>query len=195
MRTRGARWGTLVARCIAAAALAAALLPARGVMAQATPQPIAPETDSAAPLDIVAAQQQLIAMINDLRSASGVAPLEPDEVLIELATERSQDMADRSYFSHEIPGVGFGPQWLLDQLPAARGTGENLGLSDAPDASVLDTLFNAWLTSPSHLENMLRPEFNRVGIGIVVMPGDGEATTIKVVTQVFAIAPEPLARA
>ena len=85
-----------------------------------------------------------------------------------------------------------GLQWLLDQLPQAFGTGENLGESNEPNAYFLESLFQAWVLSPSHLENMLRPEFNRIGIGIVETPTEPPGATLKMVTQVFAIANGPL---
>jgi uncharacterized protein YkwD len=132
-------------------------------------------------------------MINELRRASGRSPLELDPALTELARTRSQDMAERHYFSHDIPGTGFAPQWLMDQLEGARGTGENLGLSNEANEQVVRGLFGAWVASPAHLENMLRPQFTRVGVGVVEVP-EGSGRSLKLVTQVFAAAPGLLRR-
>src|SRR4051812_39097864 len=52
-----------------------------------------------APLDATAAEQQVADMINELRKSSGQPPLELDPALTELARTRSQDMAERHYFS------------------------------------------------------------------------------------------------
>ncbi|HET6319616.1 MAG TPA: CAP domain-containing protein, partial [Chloroflexota bacterium] len=128
------------------------------------------------------------------RLEHGVRPLEWDPVLTELARERSADMAERNYFSHDIPGDGYGPEWELSQLSGVIGTGENLGEGDDSNETAMWSLFDAWVASPTHLENLLRPEFNRVGIGVVVVPTWRPDRTIKIVTQVFAIATGPVRR-
>jgi len=120
--------------------------------------------------------------------------LEWDPVLTDLAHERSVDMVERSYFGHDIPGDGFGPEWELSQLSGVIGTGENVGLSDESNGTAMWSLFDAWVASPTHLENLLRPEFNRIGIGVVEVPTLRPERTIKVVTQVFAIAIGPVRR-
>jgi uncharacterized protein YkwD len=145
-----------------------------------------------APFDVPAYELRLVEMINALRAERGVAPLAADAALGDLARIRSADMIERNYFGHDIPGVGFAPQWLLDQLPQAFGTGENLGESNEPTMYFLDSLFQAWMKSPSHLENMLQPQFSRIGVGIVETPTDPPGATLKMVTQVFAVADGPL---
>src|SRR5688572_27850356 len=141
------------------------------------------------------AELTVLHLINLFRLGNGVGPLEWDAALVELARIRSADMADRNYFSHDIPGVGYGPLWLLDQLRGAIGTGENLGLSDERNETAMQSLFDAWVASPTHLENLLRPEFNRIGVGVVEVPARFPGRTFKYVTQVFAIATGPLSRA
>ncbi len=139
----------------------------------------------AAPLDAPAAEAQIVDMINALRAQRGLAPMQADERMAALARERSQDMMARGYFSHDIPGVGPAAQWALDALPDALETAENLGRSNEANGEVLPRLFDAWVASPGHARNLLRPEFNRVGIGLVEIPGPGDSTT-KLVTQLFA---------
>lgn len=145
-------------------------------------------------LDTPGVELQLAGMINSLRLARGVGLLAADQTLADFARFRSQDMVHRNYFSHEIPGVGMAPQWLLGQLPRARGTGENLGMSDEPNAEVVQALFSAWVASPSHLENMVRPQFTRLGVGVVEAPRL-QGNSVKVITQLYAIASGPLNRA
>ena len=141
-----------------------------------------------------AAEITVLHLINLFRLEHGVRPLEWDTALVELARVRSADMAERNYFGHDIPGVGYGPLWLLDQLRGATGTGENLGLSDERNETAMHSLFDAWVASPTHLENLLRPQFNRIGVGVVEVPTRFPGRTLKYVTQVFAIASGPLAR-
>ena len=150
---------------------------------------------AALPLDRDGAEYHVAAMINELRAIYALRPLAVDVTLIQMARERSQDMAERKYFGHQIPGIGFAPEWIRRQLPRAIGIGETLGLSIENGDSFVPSLFRAWLASPTHLENMVRPEFNRVGIGVVEVPSRIPGVTLKYVTQLFAIASGPLQRA
>src|SRR5687768_4692557 len=147
------------------ALLAAGPAPAQEAIAEPSAPlgPVEPASDVAAPPYAEAAEVTVLHLINLFRLEHGVPALEWDNALVELARMRSLDMAERNYFSHDIPGVGFGPLWLLDQLRGATGTGENLGLSDERNETAMHSLFDAWITSPTHLENLLRPEFNRLG--------------------------------
>ncbi len=149
-----------------------------------------------APMDPAAAEVELVDRINALRVAWGERPLVMDGVLIALARERSADMAERNFVSHDIPGVGYGPKWAQTQLAGGLYVyiGENLGLSPFPSEMMAQTLFDAWVQSPTHLENLVRPEFKRVGIGVVEAPGPVEGMTRKFVTQYFADSARPLAR-
>ena len=139
------------------------------------------------------AEAQVVALVNALRLEHGLAPLERDAALSELARERSADMARRGYFAHEIPGVGDATLWVLAELPDALEAAENLGRSNAGDGVVLGLLFDAWVASPGHRGNMLKPGINRVGIGVAEMAGPGDTTT-KLVTQLFAESGAPLVR-
>ena len=139
------------------------------------------------------AEVQLVSLVNALRLEHGLAPLQRDAALSELARERSADMARRGYFSHDIPGIGDATLWVLAELPDALEAAENLGRSNAGDGVVLKLLFDAWVASPGHRENMLKPRLNRMGIGVAEVAGPGETTT-KLVTQLFVESGTPLVR-
>lgn len=185
----------MIRRALAGALLAApAFLAGARVRAQETLDQIEPVEEIAPPPYTEAAEITLLHLINLFRLGNGVSPLEWDTALVELARVRSSDMAERNYFSHDIPGVGYGPLWLLGQLRGALGTGENLGLSDERNETAMHSLFDAWIASPTHLENLLRPQFNRIGVGVIEIPGGFPGRSFKYVTQVFAIATGPLSR-
>jgi uncharacterized protein YkwD len=138
-------------------------------------------------------EAQVVSLVNALRLEHGLAPLEHDAALSELARERSADMARRGYFSHDIPGIGDATLWVLNELPDALEAAENLGRSNAGDGVVLGILFDAWVASPGHRGNMLKPAINRVGIGVAEIAGPGDTTT-KLVTQLFVESGAPLVR-
>jgi uncharacterized protein YkwD len=140
------------------------------------------------PHELPAAEVEIVGLINTLRADAGVPLLLPDPTLVDLARIRSRDMIERRYFGHDIPGVGYSPNWLLGQVPGALGAGENLGLSNEPDSVVVRSLFDAWTASPGHHANMVRPEFNRVGVGAVEVP-QVVGHSVKVITQLFTATP------
>ena len=107
-------------------------------------------------------EQRMLDLVNKERAAAGLRPLVADPELTEVARQHSTDMFARGYFAHDTP-EGLSP---FDRMRAANvhfvTAGENLAL--APTLSVAHT---GLMNSPGHRENILRPQFGRVGIGIM----------------------------
>jgi uncharacterized protein YkwD len=107
-------------------------------------------------------EQRMLDLVNQERARAGLRPLAPDPELTEVARKHSADMFARGYFAHDTP-EGLSP---FDRMKAANvrflTAGENLAL--APTLSVAHT---GLMNSPGHRENILRPQFGRVGIGIM----------------------------
>jgi uncharacterized protein YkwD len=108
-------------------------------------------------------------LLNAARAAHGLAPLRLDTDLARAARAHSADMVARRYFAHVSPsGAGLGARvartgwtrgrrrWRLAE-DLAWGTGS---LATPPGVVA------AWLRSPPHRHNILRPDLRRVGIGI-----------------------------
>ena len=107
-------------------------------------------------------EQKMLELVNQERAAAGLRPLAPDPELTEVARRHSADMFARGYFAHDTP-EGLTP---FDRMRAANirflTAGENLAL-----APTLSVAHNGLMNSPGHRENILRPQFGRVGIGIM----------------------------
>ena len=107
-------------------------------------------------------EKRMLDLVNQERAAAGLSPLAADPELTEVARRHSADMFARGYFAHDTP-EGATP---FDRMRAADvrfvTAGENLAL--APTVSVAHT---GLMNSPGHRANILRPEFGRVGIGIM----------------------------
>ncbi|HEU5318488.1 MAG TPA: CAP domain-containing protein [Chloroflexota bacterium] len=161
---------------------------------EALPEP--PAEVSAEPPYTVAAERTVHNLINLFRLDHGLRPLESDDVLVDLARARCAIMAETGRVEHDIPGLGFGPDWLISQVrgPGLGRVGENLGASGYSNDVAMWSLFDAWVESPSHLENLLRPEYSRVGVGVVEIPTRIPGVSVKYVAQVFAVASGPLTR-
>lgn len=107
-------------------------------------------------------EAQMLKLVNEEREAEGLEPLVADTALRRVARGHSVDMFARGYFSHVTPD-GLDP---FERIKAGnirfRTAGENLAL--APTVPIAhDGLMN----SPGHRANILRPQFGRVGIGIL----------------------------
>ncbi|WP_157448857.1 CvpA family protein [Deinococcus peraridilitoris] len=120
-------------------------------------------------------EAQMLTLLNRERAAHGLAPLQSDPGLTEVARRHSADMFERGYFAHVTP-EGKTP---FDRLSEAGvfylSAGENLAL-----APTLPLAHTGLMNSPGHRANILRPQFGRVGIGIL----DGGSRGL-MVTQKF----------
>jgi uncharacterized protein YkwD len=107
-------------------------------------------------------EKRMLDLVNSERVANGLQPLAADPEMTEVARRHSTDMFVRGYFAHDTP-EGVTP---FDRMREANVrflvAGENLAL--APTVTVAH---NGLMNSPGHRANILRPQFGRVGIGIM----------------------------
>lgn len=108
------------------------------------------------------AEQEMLQVLNKERTSRGLVALVSDTALREVARAYSEDMFRRGYFSHDNP-EGEDPFDRMDKAGIVYGfAGENLAL--APSTSLaMEGLMN----SKGHRENILRPEFRKIGIGVI----------------------------
>lgn len=123
-----------------------------------------------------AEERRMVGLVNAERAKTGVRALTIDAKMVVVARKHSQDMFDRRYFSHLDP-EGHAVDWRLEQGGVTfQIAGENLAF--APD---VDTAHAGLMASEGHRQNILSPDFGRIGIGIIDSGGWGI-----MVTQVFA---------
>lgn len=127
-----------------------------------TDQPVALDTPITTLTPDPQAAQEMLALVNKERAKNGLKLLEWREDLAEVARAHSRDMWERHYFGHVNPD-GDDP---FDRLTKAgvgyQEAGENLAV--APSTTIAH---QGLMDSPSHRENILRPEFGHVGIGVI----------------------------
>ncbi len=105
---------------------------------------------------------EMLELVNEERRAAGLAPLAPDPELTEVARRHSADMWARGYFAHVTPDGRDPFDRIREGEVRFLTAGENLAL--APTVAVAHT---GLMNSPGHRANILRPQFGRVGIGIM----------------------------
>jgi uncharacterized protein YkwD len=103
--------------------------------------------------------QAVVQIVNGIRKRNGLRLLGTDTHLARFASTRSAAMAAESRLSHRGWERALRNAGLVDEQ-----LGENVAYNyDTPDAVV-----RGWMRSPGHRANILRPAFNRVGVGCVV---------------------------
>ena len=108
------------------------------------------------------AEARLLRDLNEVRAAHGLAPLRYDPHLQRAARAHSHDMLVTQIFQHG----SFGDRMLRFDV---RGTltGENLAWGNGAFGTA-SGIVRAWLASPEHRANLLRPGYTRIGIGDLV---------------------------
>jgi uncharacterized protein YkwD len=115
-------------------------------------------------------ESSIACLINVQRASSGLQPVSPNGELRQAALGHSNEMISQSYFGHTSPGgvtfedrieaTGYmhnARRWLV---------GENLVWGTGP-LSTPQAVVTAWMNSPPHRENLLRPTFREIGIAAV----------------------------
>jgi cysteine-rich secretory family protein len=131
-------------------------------------------------LGVERTQVLILCLLNEERARRGLAPLRRHPLLERAALLHSQDMVQRGFFEHDTP-EGRTPQdrILATGYVTARGraTGENLAWGEGFRASP-NEIVKGWMNSLGHKKNILRSQFDEIGIGIVLaVPSlDGEAS-------------------
>jgi uncharacterized protein YkwD/uncharacterized membrane protein required for colicin V production len=124
-----------------------------------------------------AAEAQMFQLVNEERKNVGLQPLVWDDRLLPVARQHSEEMFKLKYFSHQSPVTGS----PFDRLKAANITyklaGENLAYAQS-----VTVAHRGLMDSPGHRENILRPEFTRMAIGIIYAGAYGRMFTQMFIT-------------
>ena len=134
---------------------------------------------TAAAAGLTRAESRLLRDLNRVRAAHGLAPLRYDPRLQRAARAHSHDMLMTQIFQHGA----FGARMVQFDIRGSL-TGENLAWGNGTFGTA-SAIVRAWLASPEHRANLLRPAFTRIGIGDLVGPFLGY-TGAHVVTADFA---------
>ncbi len=133
----------------------------------------------------------MVNVVNDEREKHGLARLQNDPALAEVARAHSAEMRDKKYFNHESPTRAL--HFPLDRYVAAFGTTPHIiaeNIYQAWDSHSLltqeETLkaHTALMNSPHHRENLMDPRVTRIGIGFST-----DATGNLWITQMFSLVP------
>jgi len=108
-------------------------------------------------------EASMLQLVNQARAGAGLPPIYAEQQLTDMARSYSNEMLEYDFFSHVSPVSG-----TLQQRISAQGiSGWSLAGENIAKAPSVEVAFEALMNSPSHKENILRSEFNCIGIGVV----------------------------
>jgi uncharacterized protein YkwD len=107
-----------------------------------------------------ASERSVLAEVNAVRRSNGLRALDVDPALVRVARSYSVTMLRGNVFTHGAMGARLAAS-------GARGPayGENLAWGTGPYAAA-KFVVRSWMNSPGHRANLLRPGWNRIGLGI-----------------------------
>ncbi len=129
---------------------------------------------------------EVVAFTNAERVQNNTTLLNENALLAGAALSKAQDMAAKGYFSHNGPDGKEPWRWVEEAGYAYQYAGENLAVRFDDSANVV----NAWMASPTHRANIVKPVYTEIGVGVA--EGMYKGAPAKFVVQYFAT---PLAAA
>lgn len=123
--------------------------------------------------------EKLYQLTNEQRLKHGLKPLLYSEKLAKAAEEKAKDMFLKNYWAHYAPDGTTPWDFILASGYQYEYAGENL----AKDFLFSENVVSAWMNSPTHRENILRPYYEEVGFAVVNGVLNGQETTL--VVQLF----------
>ncbi len=120
----------------------------------------------------------LLSRLQDARREQGLAPLEQDPRLDAVALAHSVDMRDHGFVAHTSPTTGTAADRVRTAQLRSGLVLENIGRGYGASE-----IHGGLLGSPGHRANLINPDVNTIGIGVVMDETDGRRAFIA--TQLF----------
>jgi len=113
-------------------------------------------------------EEKVIELTNELRQEQGLSTLQPNNALRTGAYVRAEELEES--FSHTRPdGSDAFSVFETENLsyPYKRA-GENLAMGTyyLPEEKMAQFLFDGWVESEGHYENMVQQEYTEIGVGV-----------------------------
>ena len=118
-----------------------------------------PELD----LEVTQYENEVIRLVNEIRTQNGLKKLTADWELIRVARYKSEDMKRNNYFSHTSPTYGSPFDMIKSFGLSYRTAGENIAKGQTTPKAVV----NGWMNSSGHRKNILNSAYTKIGVGYV----------------------------
>jgi len=124
---------------------------------------------------------------NAVRQRYGLEPLAWDDRAAVAARGHALDMLERNYFAHDTPeGTTVAERMWRAGVTEVK-VGENIAFYEGytPEEAIAKVVTD-WMNSPHHRENILRPEFTHLGVGLAIA-GDRVMVVQDFLSRPFAV--------
>jgi uncharacterized protein YkwD len=118
-------------------------------------------------------------LTNEVRAEYGLSPLRYSQKLYKAAEAKGYNMFTENYFSHTSPTGKNAWYWISKENYTYETAGENLAFNFNSSEEVK----KAWVSSPSHKENLLSKTFTETGVAVV--RGEVNNTPTILIVQLF----------
>ncbi|MCA1565906.1 MAG: CAP domain-containing protein [Acidobacteria bacterium] len=145
-------------------------------------------------------ERAILELVNENRRQEGrgnLKNLDWDDLLTRTARNHSDDMLARRFFDHVNPdGLAPADRIALAHRQLVGLTGENIwmqsgyALSEARKTAEL--IVREWMESPGHRENILRPDYTHLGVGVSIKGDEVRATQNFALVRALIDQPMPL---
>ncbi|HEY4502080.1 MAG TPA: CAP domain-containing protein [Candidatus Paceibacterota bacterium] len=125
-------------------------------------------------------RSDVISYTEQARLGEGGGVLQENDLLNAAAQAKAEDMAARGYFSHTGPDGESPWTWVARAGYDYVYAGENLAVRFDDSKEVVD----AWMASPTHRANIVKPQYQEIGVGLAEGTYKGGPATF--VVQFFA---------
>ncbi|WP_374017992.1 CAP domain-containing protein [Paenibacillus thiaminolyticus] len=105
-------------------------------------------------------EQQVLDLVNQERSKTGLSSLSMSEELSNMAMVKAQDMYNNNYFDHTSPTHGSPFDMMKEFGITYNSAGENIAKGQTTPTQVM----NDWMNSPGHKANILNNSYTHIGI-------------------------------
>ena len=126
--------------------------------------------------------EAVLQLTNEFRAQYGLSPLRLNRELSITAQKHSQAMAEEDFFNH----IGLNGSEPWDRAAAEGYTAQTLGENIAAGQATPEQVFQGWVASEGHRENLLNPNYTELGVGYFKLENDtGQINYVHYWTQVF----------
>jgi len=121
----------------------------------------------------------IVHLSNVVRNQKGLQTLTENKALTTAAYDKLNDMFQKNYWDHKSPDGTEAWYFIKKEGYDYNRAGENLarGFTNA------NSVFNAWMSSPTHRANILESRYQDIGIAVGTGNFNGRSTTI--IVQLF----------
>jgi uncharacterized protein YkwD len=116
---------------------------------------------------------EIIRLTNEERKKAGLGALKANDKAKTVAEHKVLEMSELNYFEHDSPKYGKIDNQFLQfggiRLGAdASVIGENLAMFEgySKKSITAEEIVTAWMNSPEHKENILKKEYNQIGVSV-----------------------------